>query len=131
MNLKARRRRIVGSAILASLLSIGGVVVTAVPAEAACSGVSNPRVRYWCNTVAPNTVYYSTDGSYKKYNEMYEGGSLLVGIRWQIPGGATWGAYNGTGYVYKTYAVSTTDLATCWNRSTSTYSSARCDFVKG
>lgn len=127
-----RKNRLIALAIVASALAIGGVVTQpAPPAEAACSGVSNPRVRYWCNTVAPNNAYYSSNGSYKHYNEMYEGGSLPVGIYWQIPGGSTWGAYNATGYAYHTYPVSTTDLAVCWNRSGSTYSSARCDFVLG
>lgn len=97
-------------------------------AAANCS-VSRPRVRYWCNTVRPLTAY--TDGSTtrKHYNEMYEGGSLPVGIYLQS-GSTKFHVVNGTGYVYKT-VQSTTAKALCWNRSRTRTSSAHCDYVRG
>lgn len=93
-----------------------------------CS-VSRPRVRYWCDTVRPLTAY--TDGSTarKHYNEMYEGGSLPVGIYMQS-GSTKFHVVNGTGYVYKT-VQSTTARALCWNRSRTRTSSAHCDYVRG
>ena len=115
----------------AALVCVGIIAAPAPSAEAACGGVSYPRIEYWCNTVAPNTAYYSGNGSYKYYNEIFEGGGLPVGIYWQIPGGSAWGAYNANGYAYHTYPASTTDLAVCWNRTWSTYSSAACQMVLG
>jgi hypothetical protein len=93
-----------------------------------CS-VSRPRVRYWCDTVRPLTAY--TDGSTvrKHYNEMYEGGSLPIGIYMQS-GSTKFHVVNGTGYVYKT-VQSTTAKALCWNRSRTRTSSAHCDYVRG
>ncbi|KOV85384.1 hypothetical protein [Nocardia sp. NRRL S-836] len=90
--------------------------------------VGSPRVRYWCNTVRPATAYTNYSTASKHYNEMYEGGSLPIGI-YMESGGSKFHVVNGTGYVYKTIP-STTAWALCWNRSSSATSSATCDYVR-
>lgn len=111
-----------------SLIAASLAALVAAPTVLACSGVVYPRVRYWCDVVSPSTAYTNNVLSTKHYNEMYEGGSLPVGIYLKTSGGATLHAVNGTGYVYKTF-VSATTRAYCWNRSTSVTSSARCDYI--
>lgn len=113
------------------IVVFGGVSASALataPPALACSGVVYPRVRYHCNVVSPATAYTNNVLSTKHYNEMYEGGSLPVGIYLLTSGGSQLHAVNGTGYVYKTF-VSATTRAYCWNRSTSQTSSARCDYI--
>ncbi|MDA2807501.1 hypothetical protein [Nocardiopsis suaedae] len=97
-------------------------------AEAANCSVSSPRVRYWCDTVRPATAYTNYSNAKKHYNEMYEGGSLPVGI-YMESNGSKFHVVNGTGYVYKT-VPDTSAWALCWNRSSSRTSSAHCDYVR-
>lgn len=72
-------------ALVAVLLAFGAVIINAAPSQAACSGVSGTRVRYWCDTVRPLNAYGDKSSAKKHYNEMYEGGSLPVGIYFQDP----------------------------------------------
>lgn len=115
--------------VAALMISAGSVsALASAPPAAACSGVVYPRVRYWCDVVSPLTAYTNNVLSAKHYNEMYEGGSLPVGIYLLTSGGSKLHAVNGTGLVYKTF-VSATTRAYCWNRSSSLTSSARCDYI--
>jgi hypothetical protein len=112
--------------VVASFFAILG----AAPAALACTGVVYPRVRYWCDVVHPATAYTNNVLSLKHYNEMYEGGTLPIGIYIKDSAGNTIasGTVNGTGYVYKTFPDATS-RAYCWNRSTTITSSARCDYI--
>lgn len=110
-------------------LLLVSLVVTAPPSYASCGGVVLPRVRYWCDTVRPATAYTNYSQVGKHYNEMYEGGSLPVGIYVEANGNK-FHIINATGYAYKTFQR-TTAIAVCWNRSSTRYSSARCDYIKG
>lgn len=121
------RRRAPLLLIMTVALTMSHIVLTAPSSEAACGGVSAPRVRYHCNTVNPSTAYTNNSTSGKRYNEMYEGGSLPVGIYLQS-GSSKFHIINANGYAYKTFPRSTA-RAYCWNRSSSSVSSARCDYV--
>ncbi len=115
---------------LISLTAAFFALLIGAPTALACTGVVYPRVRYWCDVVHPATAYSNSVLSLKHYNEMYEGGSLPVGIYIKDSSGNTIsiGTVNGTGYVYKTFPDATS-RAYCWNRSTSITSSARCDYI--
>lgn len=121
---KSRR---VQAFLLVVLLAGTGLVTTATPSEAACSGVSYPRVRYWCDTVAALTSYTNNNTAGKNHNSMFEGGSLPVGIYLQTRTNK-FHIVNASGFAYKSFERSTA-RAYCWNRSQTNYSSARCDFV--
>lgn len=88
------------------------------------------RVGYHCNTVRPLTAYVEYNSSRSKnYNQMWEGGSLPVGIYMQHRGDTLkFHQVNGNGLVYKSF-LGTTAEALCWNRSSTTASSAECDYI--
>lgn len=125
--------RISRGAILASVLATAALGVASAPAEAACSGVSTPRVRYWCNATSPLTAYTDNVLGVKHYNEFYVGGSTYpIGIYALTSSGATLSnaTVNGTNYVYKTFPGATV-RAYCWNRSSSLTFSGECDYIYG
>lgn len=112
-----------------AVATLGAISLAQAPPSSAdyyCGYQRPPWIVYWCDTVRPLTAYYTSSNARKNYNVMEEGGSLPVGIYWQIQGTSTkFGAVNGTNIVYKTYQP-TTAAAVCWNRSSSTTSSANC-----
>ncbi|MEO7236830.1 MAG: hypothetical protein ABIW80_15845 [Lapillicoccus sp.] len=120
-------------AVLASVAAVGLGVALPESAQAACSGVNAPRVRYWCNATSPSTAYTNNVLGVKHYNEFFVGGSTYpVGIYALTSSGAKLAnaTVNGTNYVYKTFPGATV-RAYCWNRSTSITFSGRCDYIYG
>lgn len=115
-----------GRLFLTLLLVAATFALTATPASAGCSGVSYPRVRYWCDVISANTAKVASE-AYIDYNEIYEGNGADLAVYFKDSGGTNLYTTYGTSYVYKSILPGTLRAA-CWNRE-STSITARCDYV--